>query len=427
MIGNTETDDRNTETDDRSTETGDRNTEADDRNTETGDWNTDAEDREHRYGNAMDQYVVKDGKKMRKGYTTGSCAAAASKAAALMLLTQSPVDQVRITTPGGEVLDLEVHDARISSDQARCAVRKDGGDDPDVTTGALIYADVSFSDHEGIVIDGGKGVGRVTKPGLDQPVGNAAINSVPRRMITEGITAVCEANGYRGGLSVVISVPEGETIAKRTFNSSLGILGGISIIGTTGIVEPMSEKALTDTTRVTLSQRKAEGECYALLTPGNYGEEFIRENMEDVMKKAVQTSNFIGEAIDACGSLGFKGFLLVGHLGKLVKIAGGMLNTHSKYGDCRLDIMAATAGACGLDTNGISQILDSVMVDEAVRILDEAGLREQTMRMLTDRIMKILKRRAGEETECGVMIFSKVYGLLAESENARELIQKMKG
>ena len=364
---------------------------------------------------------------MRKGYTTGSCAAAASKAAALMLLTKVQADQVRITTPGGEILDLEVKDALIASGHARCAVMKDGGDDPDVTTGALIYADVSFSDEEGITIDGGKGVGRVTKPGLDQPPGNAAINSVPRKMICEGITDVCRAHGYTGGLSVIISVPEGETIAKKTFNSSLGILGGISIIGTTGIVEPMSEKALTDTTRITLSQRKAEGESYALLTPGNYGEEFIRANLEDIMKKAVQTSNFIGDSIDACRELGFKGFLLVGHLGKLVKIAGGMLNTHSKYGDCRLDIMAATAGACGLGSSRIAEMLDAVMVDEAVRILDEEDLREQTMKMLTERIMKILRRRAGDEMECGVMIFSKVYGLLAESDNARGLIEKMKG
>ncbi len=360
------------------------------------------------------------------GFTTGTCAAAAAKAAAVMLISGIEVGKIGVRLPDGTVVNLKISDARIEGRYAFCSVTKDGGDDPDVTTGALICARVEKSVDPGIAIDGGSGVGRVTKPGLDQPVGNAAINSVPRRMITEGLEEVCRDLDYSGGLSVTISVPEGEKIAKRTFNPSLGITGGISIIGTTGIVEPMSEKALTDTTKVTLSQRRAEGDEYALLTPGNYGEEFIKNNMAEESKRAVQTSNFIGDAVASCAALQFKGFLLVGHIGKLVKIAGGMLNTHSRYGDCRMDILAATAGACGLPNDRIKEMLDAATTDEGIRILKEAGYFEETMALLTERIMRILSKKAGEEMECGVMIFSKVYGLLSESENAREILGKIR-
>ncbi len=373
-----------------------------------------------------EKYVIKDGKRLRIGFTTGTCAAAASKAAAVMLLTGIKVDEIGVRLPDGNVVTLNITNAYIGNGKAVCSVVKDGGDDPDVTSGAFIFSEVSYSDEPGIHIDGGKGVGRVTRPGLDQPVGNAAINSVPRRMITEGLEEVCGSFEYNGGLSVIVSVPEGEKIAKKTFNSSLGIIGGISIVGTTGIVEPMSEKALTDTTRVTLSQRKAEGDEYAFLTPGNYGEEFIRNNMADAASRAVQTSNFIGDSIDACSDLGFKGFLLVGHIGKLVKIAGGMLNTHSKYGDCRMDIMAATAGACGLSNDKIKEVLFAATTDEGLRILKEEGLFEETMSLLTERIMGILERRAGDDMECGVMIFSKVYGLLSESGNARKILERIR-
>ena len=376
----------------------------------------------------MEKYVVKNGKRLRFGYTTGSCAAAASKAAVQMLLGQKPVDMIRIITPNNTELEIPIEEISMEKDRVRCAVRKDGGDDPDVTSGALIFSEVTYAgpEFEGIRIDGGEGVGRVTKPGLDQPVGNAAINSVPRKMITEAVSQVCELFDYHGGISVVISVPEGEKIAKRTFNSGLGILGGISIIGTTGIVEPMSEAAIIDTTKVTLSSRKAEGEKIALLTPGNYGEDFIKETMGSVLPKAVQTSNFIGDAIDSCKELGFDGFLLVGHIGKIVKIAGGMLNTHSKYGDCRMDILAATAGACGLDPERIDQVLDCATVDEGLRIIGEAGLTRKTLKRLTDRVMFILNKRAGEEMKAGVIMFSKVYGFLSESDNAQELLEVLR-
>ena len=207
----------------------------------------------------MEEYIVKGGKKLRLGYTTGSCAAAAAKAAAYMLLTGRRMERVTLATPKGIQLELEVKEISMGPDTASCAIEKDSGDDPDVTRGTLVFAEVSRQEVPGVAIDGGIGVGRVTKPGLDQPVGAAAINSVPRRMISEALEEVRALTDSREGLKVVISVPEGEALAKRTFNPRLGIVGGISILGTTGIVEPMSEQALVDTIRVELRQRRESG------------------------------------------------------------------------------------------------------------------------------------------------------------------------
>ena len=269
----------------------------------------------------MEEFIVKDGKKLRLGYTTGSCAAAASKAAAFMLLTGRRKEKIGLITPKGIGLDIDIKDIRIEEDRVSCSVEKDSGDDPDITRGSLVTATVSRIPEKEIIIDGGKGVGRVTKPGLDQPVGAAAINSVPRQMIRENLEEVCRHTDYEGGLSVVISVDNGEELAKKTFNPRLGIIGGISILGTTGIVEPMSEQALVDTIRVELRQRKESGYEHVLLTPGNYGSDYIKMGLNIDPAIAVMTSNFIGDSIDFCKELGFKSALLVGHIGKLVKIA----------------------------------------------------------------------------------------------------------
>ncbi len=373
----------------------------------------------------MDRYVTVDGKQLRLGYTTGSCAAAASKAAACLLLTGHTPETVSLLTPKGIPLELEVLEPSAGEGWARCAIRKDGGDDPDVTTGTLIYAEVRFTEGTEIEIDGGEGVGRVTKPGLDQPVGAAAINSTPRRMIREGVEEVCRLADYTGGLRVVISAPAGEALARQTFNPRLGIVGGISILGTTGIVEPMSEKALIETIRVELRQRRAEGAEWALLTPGNYGSDFLKGSLAVEEKKAVQISNFVGDALDACRELGFQGALLVGHVGKLVKLAGNMLNTHSKFGDCRVELLAAHAGAAGLSPGAIGRVLDCVSCDEAIRIIDEEGLREETLRRVTARAAFNLRHRAGDGLETGAILFSNVYGVLSETDNARALMKKI--
>lgn len=373
----------------------------------------------------MEEFIEKDGKKLRFGYTTGSCAAAAAKAAAWMLLTRQRKETISLITPKGVALTLPVLDIAMEENRVSCAIRKDSGDDPDVTNGTLIYAEVTRREASGIAVDGGFGVGLVTKKGLDQPVGNAAINSVPRQMIRENLEEILALTDQNCGLNVVISVPEGERLAKQTFNPRLGIVGGISILGTTGIVEPMSEKALVDTIRVELNQRKVGGDEYVLLTPGNYGCDFIRAGLELNPEQAVQSSNFIGQTLDICRELGFRGALLVGHIGKLVKLGGGMMNTHSKYGDCRMEILAAHAGIAGLAPAQIGEILQCVACDDALRIIMDAGCFEKTMTGLTERILFHLRHRAGEDMEVGTILFSKEYGLLAQSDNAMELIEKI--
>ena len=370
-------------------------------------------------------YIEKEGKLLRCGYTTGTCAAAAAKAAAWMLLEGTNRETISLTTPNGTDLDLDIHWVEQTEDAVSCAIQKDSGDDPDVTDGALIVATVSRTDDPDILIDGGEGVGRVTKRGLDQPVGQAAINSVPRQMIRESVDDIRRLMCYRGGLSVVISVPQGRELAKKTFNPRLGITGGISILGTTGIVEPMSDQAIVDTIAVELKQRRAHGDEYVLFVPGNYGVDFIRDELDIDPDTAVQTSNFIGDSLDLCRRLRFKGALLIGHIGKLVKIAGGMFNTHSKYGDCRMDILAAQAAACGMSAAGVQTMLACVTCDEAVRLMKEEGVCEQVLEHIVRRINEHINVRTHDELETGVVIFSRVYGLLGKSKNADRLTKRI--
>ena len=365
----------------------------------------------------MEQYVVKDGKQLRLGYTTGSCAAAAAKAAGWMLLTGHEKKTIGLHTPKGIDLTLCVEEITREEDSVSCAIAKDAGDDPDVTAGALIFARVSLKETPGVDIDGGFGVGRVTKPGLDQAVGNAAINSVPRAMIRDNLLEIARELDYTGGFTVEISVPLGEELAKKTFNPRLGIVGGISILGTTGIVEPMSEQALVDTIRVELRQKRTQGD-YVLLTPGNYGSEFIRDSLHIDPKTAVQVSNFIGVSLDICKELEFRGALLIGHIGKLVKLGGGMMNTHSKYGDCRTEILSAMAGAEGVDAATIRAMLECVSCDDCLRLLGDR--KEKVLARLMERIRFHLQYRAGD-MEIGCAMFSKEYGLLGRTENAEEL------
>ena len=335
-------------------------------------------------------------KKLRSGFTTGSCAAAAAKAAAWMLLTGKEKTNISIITPKGAAFDAQILDIQREPDSVKCAVRKDGGDDPDVTTGALIYAEVKLSDAKIINLDGGEGVGRVTRPGLDQPVGEAAINSVPRSMIKQEVAEVAEVYGYDGGFDVIISVPGGEEIAARTFNPRLGIEGGISIIGTSGVVEPMSEQAILDTIKVELRQQKAE-EC----------------------------SNYIGLTVDMIKDLGFEGMLLTGHAGKLVKVAGGIMNTHSREADCRMEIIAAAAAKEGADTELILGILDCLTTEEAFARLREADsvLAERTASRLMDGILDCLNRRSGGGLNIECIMYTKENGLISASDGAEEMIR----
>jgi cobalt-precorrin-5B (C1)-methyltransferase len=267
------------------------------------------------------------------------------------------------------------------------------------------------------------GVGRVTKPGLDQPVGSAAINHVPREMILREVRDVCEIMDFRGGLRVEIFVPQGESLAEKTFNPRLGIQGGISILGTTGIVEPMSRQALLDTIRVELRMKRAQGDSVAFVSPGNYGLEFMRRTYGYDLEQSVKCSNFIGETIDMAVELGFEKMLFTGHIGKLVKVAGGIMNTHSREADCRMEILAAAALQEGMDRSAVCRILDCVTTEEALTLLDDAGCRKAVMERLMERILYYLNRRADGKMQMECILFANAFGQLAESSHARELLE----
>lgn len=362
---------------------------------------------------------------MRHGFTTGSCAAAASKAAAYMLLTGHRKNQITIETPGGISYTAEIIDIHIGEHCASCAVVKDGGDDPDVTTGMKIYSKVSLTEEADgkcavLHIDGGEGIGRVTRPGLDQPVGNAAINHVPRAMIAKEVSEVCALLDYRGGLDIVISVPGGEALAARTFNPRLGIVGGISILGTSGIVEPMSSQALLDTIRVELNQRRAEGYDSVAVTPGNYGRDYMKRRYGYDLDRSVKCSNFIGQTIDMAAELGFQRILLTGHIGKLIKVAGGIMNTHSREADARMELLAAFALRSQVPAECARRILDCLNTEEALALLQESGKLQEVMDYAMERICFYLDKRAGQRLEIACIMYSSEFGELARSREAEK-------
>lgn len=373
-------------------------------------------------------YITKGGKTMRCGYTTGSCAAGAAMGATRFLLTGEAPETVALDTPKGIRLALEILNPEAGEGWAKCAVQKDSGDDPDITNGILIYA-TAEKIADGVEIDGGEGVGRVTKEGLDQPVGAAAINSTPRRMIDEGVRAVCAECGYPGGIKITISIPDGKALANKTFNPRIGIVGGISVIGTTGIVEPMSNAALVDTIKLELSVLSAGGAKGVLLCPGNYGETFAKETLGLNMTRQVSVSNFIGDGIEAAVSYGFERILLVGHIGKLVKLGIGLHNTHSAYGDGRMETLIACALECGGDVELLREILDCVTTDAALEAIDKRGLLSPVMSVLGRRIQACLERKVPVGTEIGFICFTNAEpwkGVLMQSENADRLAEEWK-
>lgn len=371
-------------------------------------------------------YVRSGQKLLRCGYTTGTCAALAATGAARLLLSGEVPETISLLTPKGLKVIVPLAEANLldGGRTARCAVEKDGGDDHDITNGMLVYAAVRRNDIPGISIDGGEGVGRVTRPGLDQPVGAAAINRVPRQMIREQVERVCRALDYDGGIEVIISIPGGAEAARRTFNPMLGIEGGLSVLGTSGIVEPMSEQAMIDTIAVQERQAAATGERRLILTPGNYGEDFLRETELDRKGvPVVKCSNFIGEALDIAAAEGFVQVLLAGHIGKLSKLAGGIMNTHSRYADCRTELFCAHAAVCGGGTDLCCRLMDAATTDACIELLDTAGLREPVLDSLLAAIGRHLERRAAGAYQVGAVMFSNVYGLLGMTEGAKEMLK----
>jgi len=359
-------------------------------------------------------YILHNGRRLKFGYTTGTCAAAASKAAMISLLTGTAPARVDILTPKGISLSLPVlHHIKNDDGSVSCAIKKYSGDDPDVTDGAEIWAKVSLREDDEINIDGGVGVGRVTKAGLSLKIGEAAINRVPREMIKREVRELLEIYDLGCGADVLIFVPNGEEFAKRTFNPRLGIEGGISILGTSGIVEPMSENALIESIRTEIRQKRALGENRIILTPGNYGADYLKKLTSH---EPVRFGNYLGIAIDIAADEGFNEIIVVSHIGKIIKAAGGIMNTHSRMADARADIMASCALMAGCDADTARRILECVTTDEMLNVLMKCGFLGRTMKVAGRRILENLKRRMKEQTKFRLIVFSNEKGTLFDSD-----------
>lgn len=385
----------------------------------------------------MQEYVLKNQKQLRCGITTGSCAAAAAKAAASRLLLGIRQDIVTLNTPKGITLEVPVELLEASQTAVTCKVVKDSGDDPDVTNGTDIWVRVEKTESlqnvfpafqsercPNLVLDGGYGVGRVTMPGLEQSVGQSAINVVPRQMIFDAVGEICALTEEQPPLRITVLVPQGEVLAKRTFNPRLGIVGGISILGTSGILEPMSEKAIVDTIETEIRQRQKLGEKKLLIAPGNYGQSYISSYLHLDLEQSIKCSNYIGETIDLAVGYGMEKLLLVGNIGKLVKLAAGIMNTHSRVADARAEIFAVHTVLCGGTKEMAEQIMHCINTEEMLELLVSWNLKEKVLAGICEKIEEHVKLRCGSALTCGVMLFSEKYGYLGETEHARKILEE---
>ena len=384
-------------------------------------------------GPQFEHYVRSGQKLLRCGYTTGTCAALGAAGAARLLLTGHAPETVALRTPKGIVVEVAPIFCRKTDTGAECAIRKDGGDDVDVTTGLPVIASVVLEpDTPGVRIFGGEGVGRVTKPGLDQPVGEAAINHVPRQMIAEALEREAENAAYTGGFAVTISIEGGPETAKRTFNPHIGVEGGLSILGTSGIVEPMSQQAILDTIQLEMNQaalraKNTDGPRRLVLAPGNYGLDYLASALPQFERfPVVKTSNFIGDTLDMAAAANFEEVLLVGHVGKLVKLAAGVMNTHSHTADGRAEVFCAHAALCGASREVCATLMDAATTDACLDILDGANLRTPVLESILAAIQLHLDRRAGGGFRVGAVLFSNQHGPLGETETAKELMTEWK-
>ncbi len=416
------------------------------------------------------QYTYVNQKKLRWGYTTGTCGAAAALAAASLLFEEEELANVRIETPKGIFVPIEITQSWQENGVACCGVVKDSGDDPDATNGATVLVsitqnlDLAFQnesakkwsgegeqegqakgegsldgkwysyepeeedgDHSefALHLKGGKGIGIVTREGLSCPVGMWAINPVPRDMIFGQVASVCKRRKVSGPVYITIEIPEGEALAEKTMNPQLGIIGGLSILGTSGVVEPMSEHALLETIRLEISQKASEGIRNLLAVPGNYGADFVSRYMGLSLEHGIKCSNFIGNTIDMAVEAGMEGLLFVGHAGKLLKLAAGVMNTHSSVADGRMECLAAYGAAQGASQEMAQAILSCVTVEEGLKILEDAGLLDSVMEMVMERISAHLKCRAGSGLLIEAVLFTNERGILGTTPGAIALLGKL--
>lgn len=404
----------------------------------------------------MEEFVYIDGKKYRRGYTTGSCATAVSKAAVYMLLTNEKIDTVNIDTPKGIYLSIPVVSSEIKKNEdtgeiySICSVEKDGGDDIDATNGIEIFAkatwvyedeidksEKNFSfEGDGFCVFSGEGVGIITKKGLSVEPGRPAINPVPQKMIAKEVESVLKASGEnvlndknsldnrKKVIKITIFIPKGEEVANKTFNPRLGIVGGISIIGTSGIVEPMSDDGWKKSLSIELNMKKELGMDKIILVPGNHGESFISDRIGE-NSSVVRTSNFLGYMLMEAKRMGFKKILLAGHIGKFIKLSAGIFNTHSKVADARNEILIANLALMGASTELVRKIDSCLTTEEATDIVYENGFGE-VFDIICEKCKKRAEMHVDNEIEIEVFIFKMDKTVLGKSKNAEEMLDSFR-
>ena len=364
----------------------------------------------------MDEYLYFRGKKLRYGYTTGSSATAATKAALMYLLDDGKYDipEVTIKLPSGNPLTISVNSLEKRSDCTLASVIKDGGDDPDVTHGLEIFSKVSLRNDSKINIFGGTGVGKVTKKGLPVEPGNSAINPVPLKMIRETVEEMLP-EGL--GADVEISVPKGEETAKKTLNAKLGIIGGISILGTTGIVKPMSEESWKSSLAIELKMAlENAGNGEAIFLFGNRGKQYLSDNFDDNTSQAIVISNFVGYMFDRACEFEAKKIYFIGELGKFVKVAGGIFHTHSRVSDAKMEILTANALLVGESTENMKKIMASNTTEEATKYIEKT----EVYSLLAEKAKQKCKeycRRNDWELEVETLIISAEKKILGNSRH----------
>ncbi|WP_195327092.1 cobalt-precorrin-5B (C(1))-methyltransferase CbiD [Streptococcus parasanguinis] len=372
----------------------------------------------------MDDYAYVNGKKLRKGFTTGTCATAATAAAISMILNQDIEEKVTVSTANGVEVTMDIKDPSFGELTASAAVEKDGGDDADATHGLLIYSTVTLiPDSNDIEIDGGEGVGRVTQKGLKCDVGMAAINPTPRAMIEKTARQLL---GPNCGAKIIISVPGGEETAKLTYNSRLGIVGGISILGTTGIVNPMSEESWKASITIELTMLYNQGYRSVVLAPGNYGEDFATNVLGIPPHRIVNISNFVGHVLKEVQRIGFTRVLMVGHMGKFVKVAGGIFSTHSKDSDARMEIIMANLALLGAPVELLEKVDQCITTDAAGTLIEEYHY-EEVYQVLVDKMKfrsERLLRNRKPEVSIDVVTFGTEAGYLASTQTLEEIAEE---
>jgi cobalt-precorrin-5B (C1)-methyltransferase len=361
-----------------------------------------------------------EGGGLRRGYTTGACAAAAARAAAEALVTGHAVESVTIDLPAAKGVSFHIQRCELGPGKATCGTIKDAGDDPDVTHGAEIRATVEWTDRPGIVLAGGEGVGTVTRPGLAVRVGQAAINPTPRRMIVQAVRAMLGSSMGLRGVRVTISVPGGEELTKKTLNPKLGIVGGISILGTTGIVVPYSRAAYRATIYVELRVAAASGEPWVAFSTGNRSEEYARAGHPDWPEVCfIQVGDHMDYALRQARRRGFARVLIAGMVGKVSKLAQGRMQTHVDEAGVDFGFLSELAGELGADES-LRQGIGSANTARHVQLI----LRRAGIRGLEARLAQLAAVRAAEFVNGAFDVDVEVYDikgeLLGTGQAARE-------